>query len=165
MSGPDREPPAPSFERVRQHAKQLLRDCRQGDASSLARMRALLPRLAALDDSRLATQIKLADVQHALAREAGLENWAALKRTAESTEPFNHQVIRFLRALGENDGDTMRHVLERFPEVARSSLHSACAACDRPAASGATMPIRIGTRSPVCRAWARRTRSSRPPTK
>jgi ankyrin repeat protein len=28
----------------------------------------------------------------------------------------------------------MRHVLECFPEVARSSLHAACAACDRPAA-------------------------------
>ena len=134
MSGPDREPPAPSFERVRQRAKRLLRDCRRGDAASLARMRAVLPRLAALDDLGLATQIKLADVQHALAREAGLENWAALKHRVESAEPFIHQVTRFLRALGENDGDTMRHVLERFPDVARSSLHAACAACDRPVA-------------------------------
>jgi ankyrin repeat protein len=134
MSGPDREPPAPSFERVRQRAKQLLRDCRRGDAASLARMRAQLSRLAALDDSGLATQIKLADVQHALAREAGLENWAALKHQVESAEPFIHQVTRFLRALGENDGDTMLRVLERFPEVARSSLHAACAACDRAAA-------------------------------
>jgi ankyrin repeat protein len=134
MSGTDREPQAPSFERVRRRAKQLLRDCRRGDASSLARMRAVLPRLAALGDLGLATQIKLADVQHALAREAGLENWAALKHKVEAAEPFIQQVARFLRALGENDGDTMRHVLERFPEVARTSLHAACAACDRPAA-------------------------------
>jgi ankyrin repeat protein len=134
MSGPDREPPAPSFERVRQRAKQLLRECRRGDAASLARVCAVLPRLAALDAQAVTGQIKLADVQHALAREAGLENWAALKRTVESAEPFIHQVARFLRALGENDGETMRHVLEGFPEVARSSLHAACAACDRPAA-------------------------------
>ncbi len=134
MSGPDREPPAPSLERLRQRAKQLLRDCRRGDAPSLARMRAMLPRLAALDAAAAATQIRLADVQHALAREAGLENWAALKQTIEAAEPFVQQVARFLHALGENDGDTMRHVLERFPEVARSSLHAACAACDRPAA-------------------------------
>jgi ankyrin repeat protein len=97
-------------------------------------MRAALPRLTALDDAAIATQLKLADVQHAFAREAGLENWAALKRQVESTEPFIHQVSRFLRALGENDGDTMRHVLERHPDVARSSLHAACAACDRAAA-------------------------------
>ena len=51
-----------------------------------------------------------------------------------SAEPLIHQVTRFLRALGENDGDTMLRVLERFPDVARSSLHAACAACDRPAA-------------------------------
>jgi hypothetical protein len=56
MSGPDREPPAPSFERVRQRAKRLLRDCRRGDAASLARMRAVLPRLAALDDLELLTE-------------------------------------------------------------------------------------------------------------
>jgi ankyrin repeat protein len=134
MSGPDREPPAPSFERLRQRAKQLLRECHRGDAASLARVCARLPRLAALDAPAAARQIKLADVQHALAREAGIENWAALKRTVESAEPFIHQVARFLRALGENDGETMRHVLERFPDVARSSLHAACAACDRPMA-------------------------------
>ncbi len=49
-------------------------------------------------------------------------------------EPFVQQAVRFMSALGENDGATMRHVLERFPEVARSSLHAACAACDLPAA-------------------------------
>lgn len=133
MSSPDPESTAPSFERVRRRAKQLLRDCRRGDAPALARMRAALPRLAALDDAALGLQLKLADVQHALAREAGLENWAALKRTVESAEPYIQQVTRFLRALGEGDADTMRHVLERFPEVARSGLHAACAACDREA--------------------------------
>jgi ankyrin repeat protein len=134
MSGSDREPSAPSFERLRQRAKQLLRDCRRGDAASLARMRAALPRLAALDDTMASAQLKLADVHHALAREAGVANWAALKLHVESAEPFIDQVTRFLRALDENDGDTMRHVIERFPEVARSSLHAACAACDLPAA-------------------------------
>ncbi|MCC6650584.1 MAG: ankyrin repeat domain-containing protein [Candidatus Eisenbacteria bacterium] len=134
MSGPDREPAAPTFERLRRQAKRLLRDCRRGDAPSLARVRAALPRLAPLDDAPLAAQLRLADVQHALAREAGLENWAALKRHVESAEPFVQQVARFLRALGENDAGTMRHVLERFPAVASSSLQAACAACDPAAA-------------------------------
>ena len=130
MSIPKPDPSAASFERIRRSAKQLLRDCRRGDVPSLARVRALLPRLAELDDSSLAEQLKLADVQHALAREAGLENWAALKRSVESAEPYIHQIARFMRALGEGDGEEMRDVLERFPELARSGLHAACAACD-----------------------------------
>ncbi len=50
--------------------------------------------------------------------------------SSPDSEPYVQQVGRFLRALGEGDGETMRHVLERFPELARSGLHAACAACD-----------------------------------
>ncbi len=130
---PHGEPTAPAFERVRKAAKQLLRSARAHDPAALARLRAVLPRLASLDDAAAAEQLKLADVQHALAREAGLENWAALKRQIEASEPLVAQVTRFLSALAGPDADTMRHVLERFPEVARSGLHAACAACDLPA--------------------------------
>jgi len=54
--------------------------------------------------------------------------------SSPDSEPYLQQVPRFLRALGEGDGDTMRHVLERCPELARSGLHAACAACDLEAA-------------------------------
>ncbi|MEQ1832043.1 MAG: ankyrin repeat domain-containing protein [Candidatus Eisenbacteria bacterium] len=131
---PSGEPTAPAFERVRKAAKQLLRSARAHDAGALARLRAALPRLASLDDVAAAEQLKLADVQHALAREAGLEHWAALKRQVEAAEPLIAQVTRFLGALAGPEDETMRDVLERFPEVARGSLHAACAACDLPAA-------------------------------
>ncbi|HEY2954920.1 MAG TPA: ankyrin repeat domain-containing protein [Candidatus Eisenbacteria bacterium] len=130
MSGPDREPAAPSFERIRRLAKQLTRACRQGDAEALARVRAQLPRLAALDATAAGRSVRLADVQHALAREAQVENWAALKALVQSQEPLIAQVERFTRAFHDGDGATLRRVIEQFPQVARTSIHAACAACD-----------------------------------
>lgn len=130
MSGSDREPEAPSFERVREAAKQLTRECRTGDATALQRVRAQLPRLAALSHAEAAASVKLADVQHALAREAGVANWAALKLLVQSQEPVIAQHARFLRALREGDLETMRVVLEKFPQVTGTSIHTACAACD-----------------------------------
>lgn len=130
MSADDRAPAAPSFERVRKLAKQLTRECRARDASAIARIQAQLPRLAALDAEGVATRVKLADVQHALAREAGLDSWAALRALVQSQEPLIAQVGRFLHALASADGATMRRVLDAFPDVARTSMHAACAACD-----------------------------------
>ena len=130
MSGSDREPEAPSFERVRDAAKALTRACRSGDAAALKRVQAQLPRLASLDAATAASRVRLADVQHALAREAGQENWAALKIFVQSQEPLIAQVARFLQALPEADLTTMRRVIEQFPQVARTSVHAAAAACD-----------------------------------
>jgi hypothetical protein len=70
-----------SFESLRREAKRLLRACRSGDPSSLTRIRAALPRMSALDDDAIKASIQLADAQHAIARERGQENWAALKRS------------------------------------------------------------------------------------
>lgn len=133
MSGSDREPTAPSFERVRRLAKQLTRECRSGDAAALKRVQARLPRLASLDAASAAAEVRLADVQHALAREAGVENWAALRILVQSQEPLIEQVARFLHAAHAGDAATLRRVLEGFPEVARTSIHAACLACDRDA--------------------------------
>jgi ankyrin repeat protein len=130
MSGSDREPGAPTFERARELAKTLLRECRTGRPAALDRVRAQLPRLAALDPAQAAGAVRLADVQHAIAREGGLESWAALKRHLLALEPLVEQVKRFLRALHEGDSETVLEVLERHPDVARTSLHAACVACD-----------------------------------
>ena len=133
MPSIDREPAAPSFERVRALAKQLTRACRAGDAPALKRVTASLPRLASVDAAAAAARVRLADVQHALAREAGVENWVALKHLVQSQEPLMAQVARFLRALPEGDLATMRRVVEHFPQVANTSIHAACAACDQTA--------------------------------
>jgi ankyrin repeat protein len=130
MSDPAREPGAPTFDRVRDLAKQLVRACRAGEPAALARVRAQLPRLASLDAATAAAGVRLADVQHALAREARLENWAALKRYLQAHEPLLAQVERFLGALPDGDAGTLRHVVEQFPEISSTSIHAACAACD-----------------------------------
>jgi ankyrin repeat protein len=130
MGGPDREPGAPSFERIRRLAGRLLRECRAGDPGALARVRAQLPGLAAPGPASAASQVRLADVQHALAREAGLESWAALKRHAQAQEPLVAQLERFLLALRHGDAATMRQALQGAPAIARASVHAACAACD-----------------------------------
>ena len=67
--------PKPNLEFMRKEAKALLKQCRAGDAQAIRRMRAQLPRLAALNDAQVADEIRLADVQHAIAREQGQENW------------------------------------------------------------------------------------------
>jgi len=130
MSGSDRESSTPAFARLRDAAQKLVHEIRAGDSAALARVRAQLPRLAALAPAAAVRRVRLADVQHALAREAGVENWAALKERTLAQEPFIAQVERFHRALLDSDRATMLRVLAAHPEVARSSIHAACAACD-----------------------------------
>jgi hypothetical protein len=59
-----------NLEFLKKEAKAVLRHCRSGDVRALDRVRAQIPTLA--------EQIQLADVQHAIAREAGYLNWAEL---------------------------------------------------------------------------------------
>ncbi|HVQ14867.1 MAG TPA: hypothetical protein VMS40_14805, partial [Vicinamibacterales bacterium] len=62
-----------SLENLRKEAKRWLNAIRTGDAPALKRLRKTLPHAPA--------QPGLRDVQHALAREYGLPNWAAFKTT------------------------------------------------------------------------------------
>ena len=67
-----------AFDAIRREAKQLLRQARAGDAPVLAALKALLPRLATLSDAEARETVRLADVQHAIARRLGHAHWAAL---------------------------------------------------------------------------------------
>src|SRR5512132_2545792 len=79
MSNPSNPSPI-NLEFLRKQAKLLLRQCRESDATALGRVRAQLPQLP--------DPIKLADVQHVLARELGYANWAGLKRHDDPLEEF-----------------------------------------------------------------------------
>ena len=130
MPGSDPRSAAPSFERLRKTAKQLLRECRAGDAVALQRVQSRLPRLGSLDPAGAAGSVRLADVQHALALAAGLEHWAALRHHIEGLEPLVAQVQRFVHAIVEGDAATMQRVLAAHPDVAKTYLHTAAAAVD-----------------------------------
>ncbi|HVW04980.1 MAG TPA: ankyrin repeat domain-containing protein [Vicinamibacterales bacterium] len=122
---------APSVRRsslslIRQDAKRLVRAARAGDAAALARLRAALPRAARLDDTSLRRAIKLADAQHAIAREHGHANWAALARHDDPLE-------RFLVAVrGGALAEIARH-LPAFAPLAAASVHAAAALGDHDA--------------------------------
>ncbi|MFL5245860.1 MAG: hypothetical protein ACJ8FY_27625 [Gemmataceae bacterium] len=68
-NSPSSLPARPSLEQLRKQAKNLLRDCRSGDAAALERVRRHKPQAA--DPS-------LADAQFALAHEYGFQSWARL---------------------------------------------------------------------------------------
>jgi catechol 2,3-dioxygenase-like lactoylglutathione lyase family enzyme len=71
----------PNLENCRKRAKQLLRWHRDGYYPVAARIRAVLPRFHALGDAEvLKASFKLGDAQELVAREAGFENWQALKQ-------------------------------------------------------------------------------------
>lgn len=109
-----------SFEFLRREAKRLLRDCRTGGSSSLTRIRAALPRMAALDDDAIKASLQLADAQHAIAREHGQENWAALKR---SDDP----IARCLVAVRGGALATITAHLGEFAPQSGRSVHVAAA--------------------------------------
>ena len=126
MSDVPRYPTALNLEFLRKDAKQLVRLCRAQDGTALQRVRAVLPRLSSQDDRALATAIKLADAQHAIAREHGHANWAALKRSDNPLE-------RLLAAIRGGALAELRHHLPVFAPLAASSVHAAAALGDRPA--------------------------------
>lgn len=133
MSDPISRPPADAaapFDLVRRDAKQLLRRARAGDAPVLAALRGLLPRLATLDDETARNTIKLGDVQHAVARKLGYQNWAELKAAYERLDPVHVQAARFLEAINSDDTDAAVELLRTHPEIARHDLACACAAGD-----------------------------------
>jgi ankyrin repeat protein len=106
-----------NLEFLRKQAKALLKRCRAGDTQALSRIRAQLPKLSD------AATVKLADVQHALARERGYSNWAALKRHDDPIE-------RFLVAIRGGSLTDAQQELAAFPELVEESIHAACALGD-----------------------------------
>ena len=122
MSDPSNLSPNINLEFLRKEAKALLKLCHDGDAAAMSRIRAQLTRLAD------AAEIKLADVQHALAREHGYANWAALKRHDDPIE-------RFLVAIRGGALPDAQRELTGFPEMAEESVHAACAIGDPEAAA------------------------------
>ena len=132
MSTPREERSAPSLERLRKEAKKLLRQCHNGDPAALARVRA-------------GEAAKLADVQHALAREHGYESWAALKHDLEARSPLAARIEAFFAAVRDHDPERALGLLARHPEIATTDLHAACVAgrADTVAAMLAERPERV----------------------
>jgi ankyrin repeat protein len=112
-----------NLEHLQKEAKKLLRQCRAGDGGAIARMRAQLPRLARAGVPDVASLIKLADVQHALAREHGYESWGDMKKA-------DSPIQQFLAAVRSGSLAAAKRLLPQLPDLARDSIHVACAIGD-----------------------------------
>lgn len=76
---PRRLPPSPSLETLRKQAKALRRGHGNGDASCCTTLRRLDRFRDKTNTEILAADVRLQACQHALARDYGFQNWAALK--------------------------------------------------------------------------------------
>jgi ankyrin repeat protein len=121
-------PDAPNLEHLRKEAKRLLKECRSKDPEALQRISLRLWRFAAVPDDEFASQIKLADVHHALARERGYSSWRDL---IGSRTPVKH----FLAAIHSADLERTKGLVRTHPGLAKESLHAACAIGDVKAAA------------------------------
>jgi ankyrin repeat protein len=131
-----------NLDALRGEAKRWLRAIAAGDSEALTRFRRAFP-----DHSGVP---KLRQVQHALAREYGASSWAALKQEIEDrARSFADRVHLFLEKSvnrygtdpatqkwgdyerdGPARGVIAARLLERHPEIARDSIHTAVVAHD-----------------------------------
>jgi hypothetical protein len=86
-------------------------------------VQASLPGLRALDPTALAATIKLADVQHAIARARGFSSWADLTRCGDP-------LAALLTAVRGGHLGTFRRDLGRFFGLADTHVLAACALGD-----------------------------------
>ena len=120
-------PEAPSLEFLRKRAKDLLRAARRGEIAALSQLRHV-PRLRSLSAEQLRIDARLADAQHAVAREQGSASWMKLLAEIDTRQPLDVHAARLLAAVRENDRRAAERVLERWSAAADVDLWSACAA-------------------------------------
>jgi ankyrin repeat protein len=118
--------PKTTPENLRKDAKRWLKALRAGDPAARARLRAAWPEAP--------QEPVLRDVQHALAREHGLEGWIALKTALDdmslARKSLDEQADLILGAWWGGDLGPGRRLLRRRPELARHSLYMAAACGD-----------------------------------
>ncbi|WID98060.1 hypothetical protein QO058_07410 [Bosea vestrisii] len=137
--------PRSTLETIRRQAKRWLKEIEAGDGEAIARFRELIPNHAGAP--------KLREVQHALARDYGLTSWAVLKQELAVREAaarghaalvelfLEKSALRYgvrpgTQSWGEYEADRpargalAQRLLERHPEIAGDSIHTAIAAHD-----------------------------------
>lgn len=151
MSDPTRELTSRStLETIRRQAKRWLKEIEAGDSEAIARFRKLMPGHAGVP--------KLREVQHAVARDYGLSNWAILKQELATREAaarghaalvalfLEKSALRYgvrpgTQTWGDYEADRpargalAQRLLERHPEIVSDNIHAAVAAHDLDAVS------------------------------
>ena len=98
-----------TLDNLRKHARRWLKALRAGEPEALARLARAYPGTS--------NPPTLRDVQHALARERGHENWIALTRAAETPASPDSPLIQLLSAASRGDVDGVIGVVDRHPDL------------------------------------------------
>jgi hypothetical protein len=135
-------PERPHPEHLKKQAKQLLADCRHGEADALARFRAFLPAAKGREDTAItAMKLRLHDAQSCLAREYGFVSWTDLMRCVEVIRDSDSDAAALAAAFcrlvyaGDVAGgmncyrpSAAARLLQRHPDIATHDPWVACAA-------------------------------------
>lgn len=118
--------PKSQLDTLKTEAKRWLKAVRAGEAEPLERLKRGYPRAPANPTLR--------DIQHALAQEHGLSGWPALLDAladlALARRTDQERAEDLLQHAWQGDVRVSMRVLQRHPEVARHSLHTAVACGD-----------------------------------
>lgn len=98
-----------TLDNLHKAAKRWLRALRNGDAEARGRLARSYPGAP--------EQPTLRDVQHALARERGYENWAALKKAIADRATPGMPLIALLEAAGKGDATGVAAILDEQPDL------------------------------------------------
>lgn len=118
-------PDHPDPELLKKRAKELVRAARAAEPGALERLRGV-PRLARATAAQVAVEVRLADAQHALAREHGCASWPALLRHLAAVTPAAVQAERLVRAVRHGDAAAARRLARLGAEVGAASVAAAC---------------------------------------
>jgi ankyrin repeat protein len=137
----EREVPArPNLGQYKKQAKELARQCEQRVLDAIARMRRHHPKFHKLPEGEAASaKVSLTDAQLVMAREHGFESWpkfarhVEMIRMIESVESLTDPVAAFIEVACVprhtwHQSGTLDHaemILARYPEVAKSNIHTA----------------------------------------
>ncbi|SPE40270.1 Ankyrin (fragment) [Candidatus Sulfopaludibacter sp. SbA3] len=106
-----RELPAKAnLEHLKEQAKDLLRELQQGDAAAIERVRSHVSFSAP-------ASVKLADAQHAIARDYGFSSWPKLKEHVDSLARALTPAEMLSGAVCASDAGKTARVLESYPEL------------------------------------------------
>ncbi len=108
-------PAKPNLEHLQKQAKSLLRQVQQGESGAAARFRALAPYTDSAD-------LKLADAQHAVARDYGFPTWAKLKEHVEDLTRRRAPAEALTAAVRASDAERVARLLAEHAEL-RASIN------------------------------------------
>lgn len=106
-------PAQPHLDVPKQHARELLAQCKVKSIDALDRVRRRHPRFHTADDHVIATQLKLSGAQLVIAREYGFSSWAQLKERITG-----NTITQLLdQAICANDAVGVTQLLTTYPNL------------------------------------------------